>query len=295
MRDISAALNSFLQSKSPFWMADLFTFTLATGATLYLTSADQPVTYGTTTWEPASTNACSLTRGTWSVKNTPDVPTLEIHLLSTGSDYAGGANIKLALHNGLLDGCWVDLNRAFMPMASGAFGDTSLGIVNLFSGWVGQVEITGTGAKLTVKGANYKLQEYMPRNRFMINCIHALYDTNCGVARAAHTYTATIASASSLTLNWQSDPTGGNFANLVAGAVLMTSGAASGSKRTVGSASAGGVAMSYPLYQVPAAGDTFTITFGCDKTASTCAARFGNAANFRGFPWIPPAETAVVA
>lgn len=35
------------------------------------------------------------------------------------------------------------------------------------------------------------------------------------------------------------------------------------------------------------AGDTFSITAGCDKTFATCQAKFANAANFRGFPHIP--------
>jgi uncharacterized phage protein (TIGR02218 family) len=36
-----------------------------------------------------------------------------------------------------------------------------------------------------------------------------------------------------------------------------------------------------------AAGDTFTVTAGCDKTLETCKARFDNIANFRGFPHMP--------
>jgi uncharacterized phage protein (TIGR02218 family) len=36
-----------------------------------------------------------------------------------------------------------------------------------------------------------------------------------------------------------------------------------------------------------AAGDTFTITAGCDKSFATCRARFANTDNFRGFPLIP--------
>ena len=37
----------------------------------------------------------------------------------------------------------------------------------------------------------------------------------------------------------------------------------------------------------PLAGDTFTATAGCDKQISTCAAKFSNTANFRGFPHMP--------
>jgi uncharacterized phage protein (TIGR02218 family) len=36
-----------------------------------------------------------------------------------------------------------------------------------------------------------------------------------------------------------------------------------------------------------AAGDTFTVTAGCDKHFDTCVAKFNNAVNFRGFPHIP--------
>ncbi len=36
-----------------------------------------------------------------------------------------------------------------------------------------------------------------------------------------------------------------------------------------------------------AAGDTFTVTAGCDKLFATCRAKFANAENFRGFPHMP--------
>jgi uncharacterized phage protein (TIGR02218 family) len=36
-----------------------------------------------------------------------------------------------------------------------------------------------------------------------------------------------------------------------------------------------------------AAGHAFAVTAGCDKRLGTCAARFDNVANFRGFPHMP--------
>lgn len=39
-----------------------------------------------------------------------------------------------------------------------------------------------------------------------------------------------------------------------------------------------------------APGDPFVLTAGCDKRFSTCRSRFGNAVNFRGFPFIPAPE-----
>jgi uncharacterized phage protein (TIGR02218 family) len=42
-----------------------------------------------------------------------------------------------------------------------------------------------------------------------------------------------------------------------------------------------------PMHFDVAAGDGFTVTAGCDKLFSTCAAKFANTVNFRGFPHIP--------
>ena len=36
-----------------------------------------------------------------------------------------------------------------------------------------------------------------------------------------------------------------------------------------------------------AVGDAFVVTAGCDKQFSTCKAKFANAVNFRGFPYMP--------
>ena len=294
MRAASSALQTFLASRQPFWSADLFTITLASGTVYRWASTDQPVTYGGNTWLPPSASTPGLTRGAWAVKNTIEVPTLEISLISSGLDFASGGNIKLDLHNGLFDGAWIELDRAFMPIIGDNFGDTSLGTVAIFAGRVGEIQINATGAKIKVRGANVLMDQYMPKNRYMLGCIHRLYDVNCTVNRAAHTFSATVASATASSVQWTSDPTSGGYANLQFGALAMTSGAANGSLRTIQYVNSGGVSLMYPLYQVPAPGDTFTVTYGCDKTLATCNSRFSNTQHYRGFPYVPPAETAVI-
>lgn len=42
-----------------------------------------------------------------------------------------------------------------------------------------------------------------------------------------------------------------------------------------------------------AIGDTFSVTVGCDRTLGHCAGRFGNVANFRGFPHMPGEDWAL--
>ena len=62
----------------------------------------------------------------------------------------------------------------------------------------------------------------------------------------------------------------------------------------MGSAVAGtSLTLLYPLQSVPAAGDSFTVYFGCDHTPGTCQSKFNNLANFRGFPYVPPPQMAI--
>lgn len=295
MRVASAALTSLLGSRQPYWSANLVTISLTTGATIRLTTGDRNITFGGNLWLAASAETPAVTCGQWQVKNTLDVPSFEIDLISTGTDWTSGSNIKLALHNGLFDGAWIEIDRAFMPAIGGAYGNMSLGTVPIFAGRCGQIEITALGAKITVRGANVLMQQYMPRNRYMLGCIRALYDAGCALNRATYTFSGSVASANAIALNWEADPTGGNFANLALGYVTMTSGVALGSLRTIQSVSSSGVVTMYPFYEVPSAGDTFTVTYGCDKTLATCTGRFANQQHFRGFPFVPPAETAAVA
>jgi uncharacterized phage protein (TIGR02218 family) len=42
-----------------------------------------------------------------------------------------------------------------------------------------------------------------------------------------------------------------------------------------------------PMPNNVAVGDTFNARAGCDKTISTCIAKFNNAVNFRGEPYVP--------
>jgi hypothetical protein len=49
----------------------------------------------------------------------------------------------------------------------------------------------------------------------------------------------------------------------------------------------GNVTLALPTYYPIAVGDTYSIVAGCDKAVGTCASRYNNVVNFRGFPAIP--------
>lgn len=75
------------------------------------------------------------------------------------------------------------------------------------------------------------------------------------------------------------------------GILQWTSGANQGGAVDVRVSARSGVETTLSLWRNPAreieVGDAITVTAGCDRTAATCHARFGNLINFRGFPHMP--------
>lgn len=85
----------------------------------------------------------------------------------------------------------------------------------------------------------------------------------------------------------------GGFANswFAFGSLTWSGGANGGRRDEVAMHEVNSGVVTLTLIEAPVrsieAGDTFTIFAGCDKRGETCAAKFTNIANFRGFPNIP--------
>lgn len=75
------------------------------------------------------------------------------------------------------------------------------------------------------------------------------------------------------------------------GRLVWTSGANAGLEGHVKAHPAAGARAVVELWLSPpmavAPGDGFEVTAGCDRTAASCAGKFGNLLNFRGFPHMP--------
>ena len=71
------------------------------------------------------------------------------------------------------------------------------------------------------------------------------------------------------------------------GTLRWLSGANAGLVQAVLDNGAGGVSLNDPPAFAVAAGTLALLTEGCDRQLATCAARFGNAVNFRGEPYLP--------
>jgi uncharacterized phage protein (TIGR02218 family) len=75
------------------------------------------------------------------------------------------------------------------------------------------------------------------------------------------------------------------------GRLVWAGGANSGRAMEVKRHGVAGTGVSIELWQAMSdpvtAGDSFTITAGCDKQFTSCKTKFDNALNFRGFPYMP--------
>lgn len=287
MRSATTTMIAYLNSKEPFFIADLFSIQMpGYGLSLYMTSFDTDVIFGPTTW---LAQGPMLTRTGWAVKNTMEVSQLTVKLMSSGADWNPG-NIKQMIHEGLLDNSFITLQRAVMPTP----GDTSLGLIDLWEGMGGKVTGGARGVEITWSSRNANMLQQMPKNRYKIKCLWPLYSVGCTRLASAFTWNATVDHADGRFIHWTGDPTPGFPDQLAQGYATFYMGAAVGQKRAIDWADGGGVMLSTNLYTEPANGDTFWVTLGCDKTegAHGCGF-FNNQQNFRGFPYIPPPVFAI--
>ena len=129
-------------------------------------------------------------------------------------------------------------------------------------------------------------------------CDATLGDQRCGVdlTTPAHRGSGTVLAvidATRLQLSGLEDFAPGFFRY---GVLSFTSGALAGRRVDIdghaGRAGSTEVTCWLPLERLPAVGDAFAITAGCDKSFACCRRKFDNAANFQGFPHVPGSDFA---
>ena len=164
--------------------------------------------------------------------------------------------------------------------------------VLLMKGSLGEVKREGTAFAAEVRGLSQRLAEDSGR-LYTATCAADLGDARCTVdlTNAAYHGSGTVLALSAVSAFTASELD--TFADgwFSAGKLTFTGGGNAGLAVEVKSHGNSGGAVSFTLWQAMAqpiqAGDTFTVTAGCDKRFATCLGRFDNAANFRGFPHIP--------
>jgi hypothetical protein len=85
-------------------------------------------------------------------------------------------------------------------------------------------------------------------------------------------------------------PLGGDSGYFDRGVITFTSGLNNGFSMEVKSYTTGQITLALPMPYAVAAGDTYSLVAGCDKSLTTCRDRFDNIVNFRGEPYLPGAD-----
>lgn len=127
---------------------------------------------------------------------------------------------------------------------------------------------------------------------YQFSCDADLGDTRCGVNLASPLWSASGIVATLSGSRGFTSAALGSFAadTFTLGVVSWTTGANAGRKAEIASFANGAITLFEAPVRPIAFGDAFTATAGCDKQFATCAAKFGNGVNFRGFPHMPGEE-----
>lgn len=129
--------------------------------------------------------------------------------------------------------------------------------------------------------------------RFSRHCDADLGDARCGVGLEEPQFKATgVVGAVHSGLAFEALGLAAFEANWFRGGRLQfDTGACAGATVEIAEHQAGDGGVTLHLWKLLSAslapGDAFTVHAGCDKTFSTCRAKFGNGVNFRGFPHMP--------
>jgi len=282
MKTASAATIAILAGNQAMW-ADLFTIQLINGTILYYTSGDGPIVYNGNTY----INYPVIKRSGTKLKVGIEVDSIDITIWPRSSDLVSGLPFPQFAANGGFDGARIQVDRCYMT----TYGDTSAGIVNVFTGAVSDVNPSRTEIVLTVSSDLQLLNILMPRNTYQPGCTHTLYDAGCGAIKSSFGSASSVNAASTTTqINCGLAQVAGWFDG---GTITFTSGINSGVSRTVKSYTPGVLMMALPLPNAPATSDTFTAYAGCDKSKNTCVSKFNRLVSFRGFPYIPTPETSI--
>lgn len=302
MKPASTQLIALLQS-GRFLFADLYQFTLNSGATDYFSSLDVPVTYGGNTYKADSLRIDGLK---FKIAVGLQVDEQEVRIGAYPGDTLAGADFLSTVGVGLLDGAYLLRSRAFWQRATGiAQQDIALppiGVIALSNMLVSQITKIGrTHVEMKVKSPTKLMDLDMPRNYYSPGCIHTLYDSGCTLVKSAHGGNGAVGGPQSaltnLNIPWAGGvspiTSGDGLPSFAQGRLLFTSGVLNNLQVSIANNDGNFLYLTYPLQQLPNLGDTFTAYLGCSKTINSCENKFANLDNFRGFPFVPQVYVSV--
>ena len=282
MKTTTPECAELLQSSRQICMVELITLTLLSGAVIRWASSDTDVSYGVLTWWRGPI----IERDSITLSIGIEVTSCSMTFHANDSVTVMGVPLLQAARRGVLGGAEILVQKGFTEDPANPL----VGLVHIFEGRIGDVEIDSTSVKCDVRSFAELLDTMVPRNVYQASCLHTLYSPGCGLSKAANGLHMTAMSGSSAT-DLLCGVTGVGVYDL--GELVMTSGVNAGVRRAVKKHTAGRLLLAFPLPDTPAPGDTFTVYRGCDKSMDTCLGKFSNLVHYKGMPFVPAPETAV--
>lgn len=165
------------------------------------------------------------------------------------------------------------------------YTDISQGRLQLRYGWLGEIQLDRGQFVAELRGLTQKLAQHVGELYSPI-CRTQLGDARCGVDVSAYQVTGSVSALSGNGVIDVSRTEETSFFN--GGMLTFTSGKNQQLVREVKFFFAGGeMQMALPFPYEIEVGDTYELIPGCNKTITTCIARYDNAINFRGEPHVP--------
>lgn len=267
-----------------FAMAELYSFTVLDGTVYRYTTWDQDLVIGGNTY---ASGDVLFNRDAISWKVGLQVSQLQLVAFPSPNSQIEGMPFLSALRYGLLDGANFVCSRLFMATA----GDTSVAPVLIFQGRVGEAVAGRTSCDLTIYDFIELLNMDMPRLQWQPSCVWTVYDPGCSLNRASFKVsTAVTGSPTQSKIGFSSGQATGYFQD---GTCKFTSGDNAGLTRGIGTNTGGNLMLVSPFPFVPLPGDMMDLLPGCNRTQVRCIAPFNNLINYRGYDYVPVAETAL--
>ena len=163
--------------------------------------------------------------------------------------------------------------------------DLSQGTVTQRRGWLGEVTMKNGQFVAEVRGLAQKLSQNIV-DLYSPTCRAVFGDGRCKANLASYTVGGTVNTVSSRQILISNSMTqaAGYFSG---GEIQWITGANARRRMEIKEFANKQFTLVLPMPNNVAVGDTFNAIAGCDKTIASCIAKFNNAVNFRGEPYVP--------
>lgn len=201
-------------------------------------------------------------------------------------ELTGGLASDLIAEPDLRAGRW---DGAALTLFAADWSDPTAPPLFLARGTLGEIDHDGRGFSAELVGAAARLEQ--PLTEYTSpECRATLGDRRCRVDLAGRRTIARVIAAEGEAIRLDRTLEEGAYAS---GRLRWLDGENAGLDGLIESASADTLVLAEPPPGRVNAGDRAEITQGCDRRLDTCVARFANAANFRGEPFLPGSDLLV--